>query len=68
MDGLGTVVRVAAGGKDRLNAMYMVDGYDRFMETESVYISPTLIYPYIVLSGPYIDGAGRLIFIGGQTP
>ena len=27
MDGLGTVVRVAAGGKDRLNAMYMVDGY-----------------------------------------
>ena len=27
MDGLGSVVRVAAGGKDRLNAMYMVDGY-----------------------------------------
>ena len=27
MDGLGTVVRVAAGGKDRLNAMHMVDGY-----------------------------------------
>ena len=23
----GTVIRVAAGGKDRLNAMYMVDGY-----------------------------------------
>jgi type IV secretory pathway VirB4 component len=27
MGDLGTVVRVAAGGKDRLNAMYMVDGY-----------------------------------------
>ena len=27
MDGLGAVIRVAAGGKDRLNAMYMVDGY-----------------------------------------
>lgn len=27
MGGLGTVIRVAAGGKDRLNAMYMVDGY-----------------------------------------
>ena len=27
MDGLGAVVRVSAGGKDRLNAMYMVDGY-----------------------------------------
>ena len=27
MDDLGTVVRVAAGGKDRLNAMDMVDGY-----------------------------------------
>ncbi|MDD4509318.1 MAG: ATP-binding protein [Oscillospiraceae bacterium] len=24
---IGTVIRVAAGGKDRLNAMYMVDGY-----------------------------------------
>ena len=23
----GSVIRVAAGGKDRLNAMYMVDGY-----------------------------------------
>ena len=27
MDGVGSVIRVAAGGKDRLNAMYMVDGY-----------------------------------------
>jgi len=27
MGDLGTVIRVAAGGKDRLNAMYMVDGY-----------------------------------------
>ncbi len=27
MGELGTVIRVAAGGKDRLNAMYMVDGY-----------------------------------------
>ncbi len=27
MDGIGSVIRVAAGGKDRLNAMYMVDGY-----------------------------------------
>ena len=27
MDGLGAVIRVAAGGKDRLNAMYMVEGY-----------------------------------------
>ena len=27
MGDLGSVVRVAAGGKDRLNAMYMVDGY-----------------------------------------
>lgn len=26
-DEIGTVVRVAAGGKDRLNAMYMVEGY-----------------------------------------
>ena len=27
MGDLGSVVRVAAGGKDRLNAMYMVEGY-----------------------------------------
>lgn len=27
MGDIGTVIRVAAGGKDRLNAMYMVDGY-----------------------------------------
>ncbi len=27
MGDLGAVIRVAAGGKDRLNAMYMVDGY-----------------------------------------
>ena len=27
MGDLGAVVRVSAGGKDRLNAMYMVDGY-----------------------------------------
>ena len=27
MGDVGTVIRVAAGGKDRLNAMYMVDGY-----------------------------------------
>lgn len=27
MGDMGTVIRVAAGGKDRLNAMYMVDGY-----------------------------------------
>lgn len=27
MGDLGTVVRIAAGGRDRLNAMYMVDGY-----------------------------------------
>ena len=27
MGDLGSVIRVAAGGKDRLNAMYMVDGY-----------------------------------------
>ncbi len=27
MDDIGSVIRVAAGGKDRLNAMYMVDGY-----------------------------------------
>jgi len=27
MGDLGTVIRVAAGGQDRLNAMYMVDGY-----------------------------------------
>lgn len=27
MGNMGTVIRVAAGGKDRLNAMYMVDGY-----------------------------------------
>lgn len=27
MGDLGSVIRVSAGGKDRLNAMYMVDGY-----------------------------------------
>ena len=27
MGNLGSVIRVSAGGKDRLNAMYMVDGY-----------------------------------------
>ena len=27
MGDIGTVIRVAAGGRDRLNAMYMVDGY-----------------------------------------
>lgn len=27
MGNIGAVIRVAAGGKDRLNAMYMVDGY-----------------------------------------
>lgn len=27
MGDLGSVIRVAAGGRDRLNAMYMVDGY-----------------------------------------
>ena len=27
MGDLGTVIRVSAGGRDRLNAMYMVDGY-----------------------------------------
>ena len=27
MGDIGTVIHVAAGGKDRLNAMYMVDGY-----------------------------------------
>ena len=27
MGDIGTVIRIAAGGKDRLNAMYMVDGY-----------------------------------------
>ena len=27
MGDMGAVIRVAAGGKDRLNAMYMVDGY-----------------------------------------
>lgn len=27
MGDIGTVIRVAAGGQDRLNAMYMVDGY-----------------------------------------
>lgn len=27
MGGLGSVIRVSAGGRDRLNAMYMVDGY-----------------------------------------
>lgn len=27
MGDIGTVIRVSAGGKDRLNAMYMVDGY-----------------------------------------
>lgn len=27
MGSVGTVVRVSAGGRDRLNAMYMVDGY-----------------------------------------
>ena len=27
MGNIGSVIRVAAGGKDRLNAMYMVDGY-----------------------------------------
>lgn len=27
MGDIGTVIRVAAGGKDRLNSMYMVDGY-----------------------------------------
>ena len=27
MGDIGSVIRVAAGGKDRLNAMYMVDGY-----------------------------------------
>ena len=27
LDDVGTVVRIAAGGKDKLNPMYMVDGY-----------------------------------------
>lgn len=27
MDDLGSIIRVSAGGRDRLNAMYMVDGY-----------------------------------------
>ena len=27
MGDIGTVIRIAAGGRDRLNAMYMVDGY-----------------------------------------
>lgn len=27
MGDLGSVIRVSAGGRDRLNAMYMVDGY-----------------------------------------
>lgn len=27
MGNLGSVIRVSAGGRDRLNAMYMVDGY-----------------------------------------
>ena len=27
MGGMGSVIRVSAGGRDRLNAMYMVDGY-----------------------------------------
>ena len=27
MGKMGSIIRVAAGGKDRLNAMYMVDGY-----------------------------------------
>ena len=27
MGGIGSVIRVSAGGRDRLNAMYMVDGY-----------------------------------------
>ena len=27
MGDIGSMVRVSAGGKDRLNAMYMVDGY-----------------------------------------
>ena len=27
MDNIGSVIHVSAGGKDRLNAMYMVDGY-----------------------------------------
>ncbi|SMC62270.1 VirB4-like conjugal transfer ATPase, CD1110 family [Papillibacter cinnamivorans] len=28
MEDMGSVIHVSAGGKDRLNAMYMVDGYD----------------------------------------
>lgn len=27
MGGIGSIIRVSAGGRDRLNAMYMVDGY-----------------------------------------
>ena len=27
MGDISSVIRVSAGGKDRLNAMYMVDGY-----------------------------------------
>ncbi len=44
MGNLGSVIRVSAGGKDRLNAMYMVDGYG---ENNPIVVKPEFVMSLI---------------------
>ena len=64
MDGLGTVVRVAAGGKDRLNAMYMVDGYG---ETNPIVVKSQFIMSLVERIDPNGVGAKQKSIIDRCT-
>ena len=55
-EGLGSVVRVSAGGKDRLNAMYMVDGYG---ENNPIVVKSQFIMSLVERIDP--NGVGKLI-------